>query len=51
MTSQTAVHLTRLSIQLLLMPVLMLLIPLLLMVAWVHEVIGDLAARGQPLGG
>jgi len=48
MASQIAVHLIRLSIQLLLLPLLMLVVPTLFAMAWVREAIGDLASRREP---
>ena len=50
MSSQIAVHLIRLSIQLLLMPLLIVMVPLLFAAAWVREAIGDMAARREPQG-
>ncbi|MGH8142205.1 MAG: hypothetical protein ACREU2_06785 [Steroidobacteraceae bacterium] len=51
MPSHIAIHLVRLSIQLLLLPVLVVLVPLLFVTAWAHVAIGDLAARREPQGG
>jgi hypothetical protein len=42
---------TRLTIQLLLLPVLALALPLMFGLAWLHEVIADLSPRGGPPAG
>jgi hypothetical protein len=45
--SRLTTHVTRLLMQLLLLPVVTLVVPLVFGLAWLHEAIGDLT-RGEP---
>jgi hypothetical protein len=48
--SRLALHLTRLLMQLLLVPIVAVVVPLLFALAWLHEVLTDLTGGALPRG-
>ena len=47
MKAQIAVHLIRLIVQILLLPLVVLVLPLMFALAWVHEALADLSVRAD----